>query len=101
MLAGNSSISDDAKIGEVARQFEAVLLRQILSEARKPESGDPTASGIYNDMINNQLADTISRSGHFSLAKSLKSQLSHQVLPHGGALPQKIISTSATNSKHK
>ena len=85
-LAGNKNISDADKVEEVARQFEAVLLRQILQDVRKPvlapAEGDPTASGIYGDMINNQLADSISRSGGFGLAKSLAAQLSHQVLPH-------------------
>jgi Rod binding domain-containing protein len=73
-------------VAEVARQFEAVLLRQILQDIRKPvlapAEGDATANGIYADMINNQMADSISRSGGFGLAKSLAAQLTHQVLPH-------------------
>ncbi len=84
-LAGNPSVSDTDKVAEVARQFEAVLLRQILQDVRKPvlapAEGDATANGIYADMINNQLADNISRSGGFGLANSLAGQLSHQVLP--------------------
>ena len=32
-------------------------------------------------MINNQMADSISRSGAFGLAKSLEKQLVRQVLP--------------------
>jgi Rod binding domain-containing protein len=88
-LAGNKNLSDTAKVGEVSRQFEAVLLRQILQDIRKPvlapAEGDATSTGIYSDMINNQLAESISRSGGFGLAKSLTSQLSHQVLPHPDA----------------
>jgi Rod binding domain-containing protein len=38
-------------------------------------------------MINNQLADSISRSGAFGLARSLRSQLGDQVLPHAPAKP--------------
>jgi flagellar protein FlgJ len=83
-LAGNSSLSDGDKVAEVSRQFEAVLLRQILGDIRKPllasAEGDPTINGIYSDMINNQLAESISRSGSFGLARSLTSQLSRQVL---------------------
>src|SRR5208282_101086 len=85
-LAGNPNLSDADKVTEVSRQFEAVLLRQILGDIRKPvlasAQGDPTVNGIYSDMINNQLADSISRSGGFGLARSLQGQLSHQVLPH-------------------
>jgi Rod binding domain-containing protein len=88
-LAGNRNISDADKVAEVSRQFEAVLLRQILQDIRKavlaPAEGDATATGIYSDMINNQLADSISRSGGFGLAKSLAGQLTHQVLPHAPA----------------
>ncbi len=55
-------------------------------DIRKPvlasAEGDPAVNGIYSDMINNQLADSISHSGGFGLAKSLTSQLTHQVLPN-------------------
>ena len=85
-MAASKSVPDSDKLKEVCKQFEAVLLRQILGEARKtviPSSGNPDSntSGIYNDMVNNQMADSISRSGAFGLAKSLEAQLVHQVLP--------------------
>jgi Rod binding domain-containing protein len=86
-LAGNPNISDKDKVAEVSRQFEAVLLRQILQQARKPTasaSKDSLSTDVYSDMINQQLADSISRSGAFGLAKSLQGELAHQVLPHGG-----------------
>lgn len=82
-LAGNTHLSDKAKVGELSRQFEAVLLRQILSEAQKPviktrDSDTSTAGGIYRDMVTNQLADNISKSGTFGVAKSLNQQLTRQ-----------------------
>jgi flagellar protein FlgJ len=85
-LAANPHVSDKDKVGEACRQFEAVLLRQILGEARKPlipsgSDDDQGVSGIYDDMINNQMADNISRSGAFGLAKSMQAQLVRQVLP--------------------
>jgi Rod binding domain-containing protein len=83
-LASNRSIPDTEKIAEVSRQFEAVLLRQILQDIRKPVLGsepESTTNSIYSDMINNQLAQSISGSGEFGLAKSLQAQLSRQVLP--------------------
>ena len=99
MLAGNPHVSDADKIGEVSRQFEAVLLRQILNEAHKSDSGsDPMASGVYSDMINNQLADSISRSGDFGLAKSLKTQLTHQVLRQTDASSASKTPPPPTNS---
>ena len=90
-LAGNPNISQDDKVKEACRQFEAILLRQILGEARKTvitgEDGeDANEKGIYDDMVNNQLADSISQSGSFGLAKSLEGQLVRQVdHKHAGA----------------
>jgi flagellar protein FlgJ len=89
-LASNPNVSDAAKVAEASRQFEAVFLRQILQEARKSmvnSSANPETAtkGIYDDLVNNQLADSISRSGEFGLAKSLQTQLARQVLPHAGA----------------
>jgi len=91
-LAANKNIPDTEKVAEVSRQFEAVLLRQILQETRKScvspsSSADATTSGIYDDMINNQLADSISRSGSFGLAKSLQGELARQVLPNASLAP--------------
>ena len=89
-MAANSHIPEKEKVKEACRQFEAVLLRQILGEARKtviqsPGSDNSNTAGIYNDMINNQMADSISQSGAFGLAKSLQAQLLHQVLPKTAA----------------
>lgn len=82
-LAGNSRVSEQQKVDEVSRQFEAVMLRQILTDATKKmfsSSADPESSsdGIYKDMITNTLADSISRSGEFGLARSLAKQLQHE-----------------------
>jgi flagellar protein FlgJ len=84
-LAANPNVSDHDKVVETCRQFEAVLLRQILGEARKTVIADgetdSNVTSIYNDMVTKQLADSISQSGAFGLAKSLESQLIRQVLP--------------------
>lgn len=82
-LAKDPNISEATKVGEMARQFEAVLLRQILASARKPvieDEDDETSSTdkLYDDMINQQFADTISRSGDFGLARSLERELLRQ-----------------------
>jgi peptidoglycan hydrolase FlgJ len=83
-LAGNQQLSEADKIAEVSRQFEAVLLRQILAAAQKtviPSKTNPesAATGIYRDMITNQLADTISHSGALGLGDSLAHELTHQL----------------------
>lgn len=82
-LAENSRIPEADKIREVARQFEAVLLRQILAQTRKSLHDDALGEskgslGIYQDLINETLADNISRSGMLGLGSSLQSQLTRQ-----------------------
>jgi Rod binding domain-containing protein len=83
-LAANQSLSEADKVAEVGRQFEAILLRQILSEAYKNTftstlSPPSAAKDIYQDMITSQLADSISKSGKFGLARSFQKQLTRQI----------------------
>ena len=105
-LAANKHLSDQEKVAEVSRQFEVVLLRQILQETRKSSvspssSADASVSGIYDDMINSQLADSISRSGSFGLAKSLQGQLARQVLPNPSPLPPILTPLAAPLSNNQ
>tara|TARA_B100001123_G_scaffold108436_1_gene126266 strand:- start:1767 stop:2123 length:357 start_codon:yes stop_codon:yes gene_type:complete len=79
-LAQNNKLTEAEKIGEVAQQFEAILLRQFLNEATKPmlsqnEGMNPAQKTIYQDMITNTLAETISQSGEFGLAQAFRHQL--------------------------
>lgn len=97
-LASSSQVPQKEKVAEVSRQFEALLLRQILSDAQKPlfksallESGG-TTSAIYQDMVATQLADRISQGGTFGFARALQQQLS---LPSGEDSADKNISKPA------
>jgi len=87
-LAGNSALTEDQKIGEASKQFEAILLRQFLAESQKPViqsefTDNSTASGIYQDFVTNQLADSLSHAGGVGLAKTFQQQLTH----HSHAAP--------------
>lgn len=89
-VAENPNITAGDKVKEAARQFEAILLRQILTDVRKPVirsslESDGTVNGIYADMVNNTLADAISRSGMLGLARSLQKELTHQTLGRAGS----------------
>ena len=85
-LARNGNVSEKEKIHELCRQFEAVLLRQILNDAQKtviqsdlaPKS---PAHDLYQDMAVNQLAETLSRSGALGFGRSLEQELTRQILP--------------------
>jgi Rod binding domain-containing protein len=96
-LAGNSKLTEPEKIAEASRQFESMLLRQILSETQKPViksefTDNSTAAGIYQDFITNQLSECLSKSGAFGFAKTFERQLSHA---------DKKISSEATTASTK
>jgi peptidoglycan hydrolase FlgJ len=79
-LAGNQALTQDQKIAEASKQFEAILLRQFLSESQKSQiSGEladnSTSAGIYQDMITNQLAENLSQGNGIGLAKTFEQQL--------------------------
>jgi Rod binding domain-containing protein len=79
-LVGNQSLNQHQKIAEASRQFESILLRQIIGEAEKPMiksefTDNSTAAGIYQDFITNQLSDSLSKSGAIGFAKVFERQL--------------------------
>lgn len=87
-LAGNKNLTEKQKIAEASRQFEAIMLRQILSESQKPVitsefTDNSTSAGIYQDFITNTLADSISKSGTFGFAKVFEKQLTPHVEKSG------------------
>jgi Rod binding domain-containing protein len=91
-LAANSTLPQPAKLGEACRQFEALLLRQILQQTRRcviPSefTHDTFTTEIYQDLVNEQLADSMSRSGGLGLAKALQAQLGPHPHPHPPAPP--------------
>jgi len=99
-LAGNKLLSEQEKIHEASRQFEAMLLRQILETTQKPVikskfSDNSTAGSVYRDMVTSQLAESISKSGGFGLAKTFEQQLEpskHQHSSLGETTNSKISS---------
>jgi Rod binding domain-containing protein len=90
-LAGNRNLSEEQKIAEATRHFEALLVRQILKETQKTVfksnyTDDSTAAEIYRDLVSNELANSISKSGDLGLARTLERQLtcqSRQASPAG------------------
>ncbi len=91
-LAKNSTLPNAEKIGALCQQFEAVLLRQVLTNARKtvidsklhPPSA---ANGIYDDMVTQRLAEGMSQSGALIRGNTLKNHMPPQPLKAPAALP--------------
>ena len=94
-LAGNQHLTQQQKIHEASREFESIMLQQILSEMQKPAitsefTDDSTASDIYQGYISKALAESMAKSGSFGFAKIFEQQLS----PHA-ARPNAAVSASS------
>ncbi len=82
-LAGNPNLSEHAKVEEMSKRFEAILVRQILNEAQKPVFKSSMALGssgaaVHQDMMVNQMANCITSAGGLGLAKQLTRDLTQQ-----------------------
>lgn len=62
---------------EVAQQFEAILVRQLLGPTMSSMLGKDggTANSVYGDMLTDTFAQQLSRSGGFGLSRMLENQL--------------------------
>ena len=67
--------NDPAKIAKVSRQFESILLRQILGESMKPLLNSGPSGQVYGYMMTDALAEKISDAGGLGLAHVLQAQL--------------------------
>lgn len=65
--------ADAAKVPE---QFEAILLRQFLSESMKPLLQEGPAGQFYGYLLTDSLATSVSSAGGLGLRTILQAQLS-------------------------
>jgi flagellar protein FlgJ len=84
LLARDKALTPQQKVAEACRQFEALMIGEILRQTQKTVipsefTDDSTAAGIYQDMVTKQLAESISRSGTLGLAQTLERQLTRQM----------------------
>jgi len=73
------------QLAAAAKQFEAIFVRQMLSAARKTDFGgeklfDSQAMGTFRQMQDERVADTVSSTGAFGMAKMIEARLV-QMLP--------------------
>lgn len=84
-LGGAGKAPDRAQIEKVARDFEAVFARQLISSMRDAGFGDalfPGQSTHFRDLYDQQLAKTLSSAGAgLGLAPVIARQLSAQAQP--------------------
>jgi len=95
-------LTQGQKVAKVAQQFEAVMLQQILQETQKPVfqtefTDNSTAASIYRSLVTKQLAEAISKSGNFGLAKMLTKQLSQQFHSASSSKANPAVDTTAVS----
>lgn len=78
--------TDREKLSAVAKQFEAIFLRQMLSSARSTNFGeslfsDSQAMGTFEQMRDERFADIASDKGAFGLAKMIEAHLARNLPP--------------------
>lgn len=78
-LRATAAERPDAAVDPVARQFESIFVRLMLQEMRKtvPDGGllDNQTTQLYQDMLDGQLATTLSGQGGIGLASVIARQL--------------------------
>lgn len=91
---GSSSIPppDTARVREVAQEFEAMILSQMLASMRRvPGAGKPTLGGrgqdLYRQMMDDELGKVLARGGGLGLTDTLVRDLIRQT-----AAPKKASS---------
>jgi flagellar protein FlgJ len=80
--------SDRARLGEAARQFEAIFLRQMLAAARSTDFGGDDVFGgageeTFRELRDARFAEIAAGTGSLGLAASIEAQLARYLGPEG------------------
>jgi len=82
---GDNAAKPPANPTEVARQFEAILVRQILSESMKSLLENGKDGQVYGYFVTEALADGITKGGGLGLRSVLETQLRQSAAPRSDA----------------
>lgn len=89
---------DPTAIHEVARQFEALFLREVLADMRAGSLGEDvlgsTQGDVYQELFDAQMASALARGGGLGIARMLEKQL----LAHAGATTTAAPDASAASN---
>lgn len=88
-MTTSATATDRQKLSAVAKQFEALFMRQMLSAARKTTFGGDDLFGsqaldTFNQMQDEHFADQTAQSGVLGLASIIEAQMA-RFLPTGAS----------------
>ena len=69
---------DPVKLKKVSKQFESILVRQMLGESMKPLLQAGPSGQVYGYLLTDALANEISQAGGLGLAHVLQTQISQK-----------------------
>ena len=75
LRTAKSGPPDKTKIAEASRQFEAVLVRQFLSESMKSLTDNGASGQVYGYYLNDTLSNSITKGGGLGLASVFQAQI--------------------------
>lgn len=85
-LAAAARAGDDAKLREVAQEFESLFIKQMLDAMRATLNPDDDLLGggfaqeVFDDMLYDEYARTMARTGGFGLADMIVDQLAERTV---------------------
>lgn len=92
-----ASTGDSQQIRKVAKQFEAVFLRQMIGSMRSANLGegvfDSSATDQFRDMADARTADSMAEKGGFGMADLLMRQFQAKAVatPAAKAAPSPVV----------
>ncbi len=96
------------KLAQAAKQFEALVVRQMLSAARKADFGGDILGGqgmdTFRTMQDERFADIAAETGAFGMARMIEAQLAKQVVPQsplppaGGGVERRVTLNAGGNA---
>jgi len=85
--AAASPVNEKAKVQHAAKQFEAALLRTMLSSVEKAMAGKGSGASQYASMQVGALADALSDAGGIGLARTIVDQLGRENSSQASSVP--------------
>jgi peptidoglycan hydrolase FlgJ len=88
--ASSSARPSSQQVRAASRQFEAIILRQLLTPAIEPlmshgiggkSEGNAGGGGVYGYLVTDVLANSLSQGGGLGLSRMLEKQLSPKSAP--------------------
>ena len=98
-VAHDSNLTENQKVGELAKEFEAMLFKQVLKGMKQSVGGSgmfPSEGphAIYGDMMIDTIAQSISHAGQIGFSRTFTDQLTNQSVTEHKVSTEEMSSTT-------